>query len=154
MAYDRDQLTNPERRLPDIRLPRGSDGENRALRPAPRSSRVIFLAHGHGCAQCAAYARSLAVAEADLSEWDARLLVISRDPMEAGPEVETLLDTDGRVERALSLRPPAVLVVDEWGQVHHTSASDDSHSLPGAAELVSWARYLAIQCPECQGEAL
>src|SRR5690606_28775006 len=32
-------------------------------------------------------------------------------------------------------------------------AGDDHRFLP-PEELVEWARYLAVQCPECQGEAL
>jgi hypothetical protein len=48
----------------------------------------------------------------------------------------------------------AAVVADPWGEVRFRHHGGAAHDLPDPAELVDWARFIAIQCPECEGEAL
>ena len=48
---------------------------------------------------------------------------------------------------------PGVVVADRWGEIFCVQASPDVNGLPGADELLEWARFVQHQCPECQGEA-
>ena len=57
------------------------------------------------------------------------------------------------IEAVIGMRAPAVLVLDQWGEVKETIAVA-RHEFPERTALVAWARYLATQCPECEGEAL
>ena len=49
---------------------------------------------------------------------------------------------------------PVGNVADPWGEVRMRHAAGAAHDLPSPAELVDWARFVAMQCPECEGEAL
>jgi hypothetical protein len=40
---------------------------------------------------------------------------------------------------------PAVLVADRWGEIQHRADA----RLPRVDELMSWVRFVQIQCPEC-----
>jgi hypothetical protein len=48
---------------------------------------------------------------------------------------------------------PGVLVADRWGEIHFIAGAVRVEGLPPASEIVEWVRYVAYQCPECQGEA-
>ncbi|HKP74292.1 MAG TPA: hypothetical protein VJT67_02060, partial [Longimicrobiaceae bacterium] len=65
-----------------------------------------------------------------------------------------LLDAEGRVAAALGVRAPAVVVADQWGEVHEVFEAGEEHRFPRPGEVETWVQYLAIECPECQGEAL
>ena len=48
-----------------------------------------------------------------------------------------------------------MIIADQWGEVFLVEAGGAGvHGLPAAEEVVEWLRFVAIQCPECQGEAL
>lgn len=142
MNEGRDELVNPAGRLPDLTLPSAPDGAPHRLRAPGRLSRVLVLVHGPECEGCAAYARELEGEREEIRAWDGRVLLV-------GPGE----DPEGRLAAALGLRPPAVVVADRWGQVHEAREAGEGHDFLPVAEIVSWLRYLAIQCPECQGEA-
>lgn len=55
---------------------------------------------------------------------------------------------------ALRLDPPALAIADQWGEVHAGVAAGAEHRWLAVAEVADWLRYLAMQCPECEGEAL
>ena len=48
---------------------------------------------------------------------------------------------------------PAVAVIDQWGDITDVHAAGPDHAFAAVSEVVSWARFLAVQCPECEGEA-
>jgi hypothetical protein len=50
---------------------------------------------------------------------------------------------------ALGVDPPAVVVVDEWGEVYF-SLRATGHDLPEVHDVIDWVRFVAIQCPECE----
>jgi hypothetical protein len=102
--------------------------------------------------------RELEAEAESLREWDARVLVVLATPPEAAArfpagKFTVLSDAEGRLAAALSIRPPALVLADQWGEVHARQEAGEEHAFLTLDEIVSWLRYLAIQCPECQGEA-
>ena len=75
-------------------------------------------------------------------------------PPPLAPSPRVLVDVEQRVARACGVAPPALLIADRWGVLHLTHDAGADHEWPAPAEVVSWLRYLAIRCPECEGEAL
>jgi hypothetical protein len=63
------------------------------------------------------------------------------------------VDVEQRLALALSVQIPALVIADQWGEIHHVEEAGPDHRFPATGEVVDWVRYLAIQCPECQGEA-
>lgn len=151
MSGARDELVNPRRRLPELSLATPS-GETVRLRGGGRRSPVLVLVHVGPCAACDAFLRALAAASDALREWDGNVRVIAPAPAES--PFPLLVDTEGRVASALGVRAPAVVIADQWGEVHEAHEAGDEHRFPTVTEIEDWLRYLAIQCPECQGEAL
>lgn len=157
MSDGRADLVNPRRRLPELALP-SADGAPVPLRAPGRRSPLIVLAHGGDCAACAVFVRRLEAERAEIEAWDGRVLLVAPGSTGAEPSIRSdafpvLIDGDGRVAKALSVHPPAVVVADPWGEIHEAREGGEAHRLPSPEEIVGWLRYLAIQCPECQGEA-
>jgi hypothetical protein len=48
---------------------------------------------------------------------------------------------------------PGALIADRWGEIACIAATKDVAELPPVQELLEWASYVQLQCPECQGEA-
>lgn len=158
MTDARASLTQPHRRLPELALATPS-GAPRRLRSGGRRSRVLVMVHPGGCAACAELVARLHAASGALQEWDGDVLVITPDRAEdvgdpsSTPAFPVLLDPEQRLASSLGVTHPAVVIADQWGEVHEVREGGDGHRFPGVAEIESWLRYLAIQCPECQGEA-
>lgn len=156
---DRGELINPQRRLPDLALPQVPGGEPCRLRPPGRRSPVLVLVDGAGCAACSEFVARLEAEIRSIEEWDGRPLVIAPQDLARAGDLRTrtslpvLADPDRRLGTALSVGPPAVLVADQWGQVHEIHEAGEDHRFPEPDAVVACLRYLAIQCPECQGEA-
>lgn len=159
---DRPRLAQGER-LPDLRLAAAPDGAPVPLvAPGGRQVPVIVAVDGAECADCLAYLRRLAEAAAEIAEWDGRVLVVvPGDADEAArlaesvhPPFPVLADPERRLAGRLRLHGAAVLVADPWGEVRFRHEAGTAHDLPEPAELVDWARFVAIQCPECEGESL
>ena len=43
------------------------------------------------------------------------------------------------------------MITDEWGEVYFVADAGAGHDLPTLVEIGDWVRFLAIQCPECEG---
>lgn len=159
MTSDRDGLTSPRRRLPDLALPLAPGGEPCRLRAPGRRSPLLVLVHGAGCAACGDFVRRLEADSQSIEEWDGRPLVIAPEDLARAEELRhrtrlpVLADPERRLGTALSVRAPAVVVADQWGEVHEVHEAGEDHRFPEPDAVVAWLRYLAIQCPECQGEA-
>ena len=81
--------------------------------------------HSAGCLECRRYIRTeLASASEQLAQWGGRLAVV----LPGFPD-------DAR----------------EWGEVFFVADAGLGHDLPGSGEMEDWIRFLAIQCPECEG---
>lgn len=149
---------NPGRRLPEITLPSVPDGTPLPIRTRGRNARVLLLLHPD-CPECGEYHRAIGERAAELQEWDGRVLAVLAGPIDADVPAQdratdTAVDTDRTVPGALSVREPAVVVADQWGVIHAAEEAGAEHRFPEPEALVEWARYLAIRCPECEGEAL
>jgi hypothetical protein len=153
----RDELIHPRRRLPDLALAAATGAVHR-LRGAGRRSPVLVLVHAPPCAACEAYVRRLERAASTLREWDGEVLVVApaggAGEETPGSPFPLLRDAGDRLSTALGVRAPAVAIADQWGEVHELREAGEEHSFPAEEEVESWLRFLAIQCPECEGEAL
>ena len=147
-------VIEPSKRLPELSLPSLPDGRMVPLRLPGRRAPLLVLVHPGGCEACAAFVAGVAAASESLRDWDGYALVIRPDEGgAAGAGVTTLADREGRAAAALAVAPPAVVVADQWGEIHLRHEAGNAHDFPSIAELVEWLRFLAIQCPECQGES-
>jgi peroxiredoxin len=153
----------PTERLPDLRLPSASGGAPVPLvPPGGRSVPVIVAVHGSGCAGCRAFAQALAAAGAELREWDAHVVVVVPGDVDQAARFADgallpfpmLADEARRLWTRMGMEGAAAMVADPWGEVRMRHVAGSAHDLPPPAELVDWARFVAMQCPECEGEAL
>jgi len=158
MSASQRGIVDPLDRLPDITLP-GADGVPVRLRARGRRATLLLLVHAPGCAACGAFVQGLEAEADEIEAWDGRPLIVQPEPGPAaaapapGRHFPLLSDPDARVSTALSVRPPALVLADQWGEVHLRHEAGEDHRFPTVAEIVEWLRFLAIQCPECQGEA-
>lgn len=147
-------------RLPDLRLPSAPAGTPVPLVPAGgRLVPIVVAVHGAECDACRAFARGLAGADAGLREWDGRAAVVVPGGVDEaarfadGLALPVLADAGRKLWTRMRFEGAAVFVADPWGEVRHRQVAGAAHGLPTPAELVDWARFVAIQCPECEGEA-
>ena len=47
---------------------------------------------------------------------------------------------------------PGIVVADRWGEIYFVTGASDVAALPSFDEILDWLRYVAHECPECQGE--
>jgi peroxiredoxin len=150
----------PTERLPDLRLPTAPEGAPVPLvEPGGRGVPILLAVHSADCVECRAFARSLAAADAELREWDGRVTVVVPGSIDDaarfadGLPFPVLADAERNLWTRMGMEGAAVLVADPWGEVRMRQVAGAAHDLPSPAELVDWARFVAIQCPECEGEA-
>jgi peroxiredoxin len=161
MHVGKKELTNPVRRLPDLALPLRSGGPPLAVRAPRRRSTILLLLHDGGCKECWRYAQEIAETDAEIREWDGRVFAIMPEsPAASSPEngstlpFPLMLDVQGTLSTRLTVDVPSVVVADQWGEIHAIEEAGPEHEFLAAEELIEWSKYLAIQCPECQGEVL
>jgi hypothetical protein len=91
----------------------------------------------------------------EIQEWGGRLtIVVPGGRADAATFAETTTDMLEVVvdpERAFGAGHATLIVADEWGEVHFVADAGAGHELPSQEEVVQWVRFLAIQCPECEG---
>lgn len=149
---NRAQLTDRQRHLPDIDLISSTSKHEPLLRHG-RALLVVAL-HDVTCRLCNEFLRSLREVNDELNSWDMDVAVIAPDTAVAEKTLRWFVDADSMFAQAMAIDAPAVLVVDQWRDVKELYEVGDNHNFPEAAALVAWARYLATQCPECEGESL
>jgi peroxiredoxin len=161
-TVDRPRLQTGER-LPDLRLADAVSGRLLPLvPPGGRQVPVVVIVDGAACEPCRAWLRRLAEAEPEMRAWDGRVAVVvpgsgedaARLVESIHPPFLVLADPERALARRLGTAGAAVVVADPWGEVRHRHDAGSAHDLPGPAELVDWVRFVAIQCPECEGESL
>jgi peroxiredoxin len=142
--------------LPSVSLAATPDGELVDLRGG-RGPRVLVLMHAGACDGCQDFLRQIAPIATEVAEWGGRLLVVpepeeDHDALlgEAPPGMRVLSDPEQTVARDLGLTGAAVVIADEWGEIYFAAQSGTGHRLPLPEEIVSWVRFIAIQCPECE----
>jgi peroxiredoxin len=117
--------------------------------------------HAADCADCRTFAQLLAAADAELREWDTHVVVVvpgdvdqaARFAEGAALPFPVVADAERKLWTRMGMEGAAAIVADPWGEVRMRHAAGAAHDLPAPAELVDWARFVAIQCPECEGEA-
>lgn len=161
---DRTTMTTESKltRLPDLTLPAAPEGTPISLRTHRRQGTVLLLLHSAGCQACLRYVDALAEVHEQLTDWDGRVVVVvpavASDAAQVHADHATpfavAADPEGACARRCRVDGGSVLIADQWGEVFFTHAgSPDAHDFPSPAEVVEWLRFMAIQCPECQGEA-
>lgn len=152
----------PTERLPDLRLPSAAGGAPVALvPPGGRRVPIVLAVHAADCVVCRSAAQALAAVDAELREWDAHVVIVVpgdvgqavRFAQGAGLPFPVLADAPRAQWTRLGMEGAAAVVTDPWGEVRMRHVAGAAHDLPSAAELVDWARFVAMQCPECEGEA-
>ena len=147
----RDRIRRGDR-LPRIGL-RDPFGEVEVdVRPT-RGPRVVVTLHRGDCDACIGYVEEIASTDEPLEAWGADILAISPDPLSTRDTVLARLGipvledpehvlADGRVN---------VLIADEWGEVHFAGEPSGMHSRVAPEDVLEWVKFIAIQCPECEG---
>ena len=143
-------------RLPSIALA-SAEGARVPVR-GHRGPVVVFVPHAPDCAGCLAYVRDLAASADAIAEWGASIRVIADANAAqakalgaaAGNRIRVLLDPERVLAARVAAGEAAVLVADEWGEIYFTAEAAAAHDLPAADEIVQWARFVAVQCPECE----
>lgn len=118
-----------------------------------RGPRAVFVIHASDCGGCRTYIQQLVAAGGAFREWDGRVSVVAYEPPEAAarvstefPQLQVLSDPDA----TLGAGKAALLLADEWGEVHFAVQDVADHALPSVEEIAGWMRFIAIQCPECE----
>jgi hypothetical protein len=158
----RDDLNNPQHRLPQLTLVSARTGAPRPLRDRGRIAPAIVVAHNGGCRQCDAFLGRLALERQSFLDWGGEVVVVRSGvrctEYDGGPAAESpfpvLLDRDGLLARALAIEVPAVVIADQWSVIHCAEQAGPEHRFITPAEISDWMKYLAVLCPECEGESL
>lgn len=153
-------------RLPYLFLPSAPAGDVHRLRAGRGYASIVLLLHKTDCAPCRSYAEQLTALRSELQEWDAQIVAVFADSPANVTQWWTMLpgrssaavvaEADGQQCAAglCGLQTPALLIADQWGVLYFARGAGPEHAFPAPAEVVEWARFMAIQCPECQAEAL
>lgn len=148
--------------LPDLRLSAAPSGAPVSVRRRGRDNTVLIALHAADCEPCLAYLSALAEAHESLREWDGRVLAVLRGPLEAAEEIRAerklpfavVVDPEGKLGRGWGIHGGALLIADQWGELFLVQEGRAArHDFPPPEEVAQWLRWVAIQCPECQGEA-
>jgi hypothetical protein len=139
-------------RLPSVTLRTGSGEREFRLRPA-RGPRVLVAMHQADCEECIGYVKEITSARKPLEDWGADILIISR---EAIPANDTVLMGLGvpvleDLKHVVAHGRLTVIIVDQWGKVYFASEPDGVHGGVTPEEVTEWVKFIAIQCPECEG---
>jgi hypothetical protein len=138
-------------RVPPVVLKQPGGGGEVGLQPV-RGPRVIVALHRPDCEECVAYAREVASIRDEVASWGGDIVVVAGASIPDtsvlhGLEVAVLKDPDNIIaDGRLS-----VTIVDEWGEVYFASEPEGTHGRIAAEEVVEWVKFIAIQCPECEG---
>lgn len=139
-------------RLPDVAL-HTPDGAVVNLRTPRRSLVLVVLDDAPEAreARDAAWLAQLAEQQATIAEWDGAVYVVRPDaavdaPGHPPPPLPTLLDPEGRVARSAGVQPPALVLADQWGEVHEPPAPAEGGRWPASERVTQWVRWAAIRC--------
>ena len=145
-----DPNPTPRRRLPDVALAPPGGGAAVPLR-VPRHAAVLVLLDAPPDEGTRDYLGELAGAASGIAGWDGRVIVVVGG--ESGPALAALglpfpvlADPGGAVAAAAGVAAPALVVADQWGEVHSSTAVGPGRPWPRPAELEKWAQFLAIRC--------
>lgn len=154
------------RAIPSRSLSTDADDTFRLTSLRGRRQAILHLAHDATCLPCFGYARQLVARRAEADELDTEVVVVVTGTPEAAggwrhaidPAVPIVADPDATWKTAVAdhLGVPGgeafVLVVDRYGAPRAVSAAPEAGGCLDPSEAISWARFVALDCPECSGE--
>jgi hypothetical protein len=149
---NRAQLTERQRHLPDTDLVSSTGTREQLLRHG--RALLLIVLHDVTCRLCMEFLRSLREVNDELDSWDMDVAVIAPDTAVGETTFRFFVDAEGSFALAMAIHAPAVMVVDRWRDVKELYDVGGNHNFPEADSLIAWGRYLATQCPECEGESL
>lgn len=119
-----------------------------------RGPRAVLVVHSAECTGCRMYMEQLAAASPTFREWGGRISVVAYEPVAKADTLRTDALAGMQVlsdpHSTLGVEPAALLLADEWGEVHFAMEGVADHALPQPAEIADWLRFISIQCPECE----
>lgn len=141
--------------LSGVSLPSWPTGAMESLRSG-RGPRVLVALHSAACLECRRYIQTeLAPASEQLAQWGGRLAVVlpgfPDDARELAGLIPGAIQLLGDPDEGVALGSAMVIIVDEWGEVFFVANAGVGHDLPRSGDMAAWIRFLAIQCPECEG---
>jgi hypothetical protein len=118
---------------------------------------VVFVPHIEPCPECVDYVAVLGAAAEGLREWATQtLILVSGARAGTAPGVALLDDSTGtgRAQLGIGADQAAVIQADRWGAVYQAEMAGPTPAahagLPLAHDLVAMAKFIDIQCPECE----
>lgn len=145
----------PRMLLPAMNLVSTATGAVVNLRAGPGPQALVVM-HSVACDACRRYVREhLAAGAQRIADWGGRLSVVvpgrlgnATDFAETTTDaLQVLVDA----EETFASGGAMVVITDQWGEVYFVATAGAGHDLPTREEVVAWVRFLAIQCPECEG---
>lgn len=149
------QLTNRRNSVADLSLESDAGAFSFGRR---RGSIILVLFHTETCAACREYLDKLSQENAELAEWDAVVAMVTpvakADAAIEPTQARVLYDPGQSVAKVAGIDAPGVVIVDQWSDITDIYAAGKNHEFPAVADVIASVRYLATQCPECEGETL
>lgn len=122
------------------------------LRPT-RGARVFVTMHRPDCDECVRCVREIASLREAVASWGADILVVSAEAIE--PQDMALRQLGVPVledpARAMADGRLTVIITDQWGEAWFAGDGKGLHDCISSDEVVEWVKFIAIQCPECEG---
>jgi mycoredoxin len=154
------------RRLPLRTLPQVAGGDFSLESISGRLQAAIFFAHGSTCLACYGYAKRLARQREALAEERAIPIVVVGSELAAASswlheirgDIVILADAANAWKSAVigaldeASGQTAMIVVDRFAAPRAGSFASEAGGLIAPAEATDWLRFLALECPGCEGE--
>lgn len=118
---------------------------------------VVFVPHLEPCPECLRYVEVLGAAAGGLKEWATQALILVTGAHPGAVAGVALLDDStgaGRAQLDIGDDQAAVIQADRWGAVYQSEIAGPTSTaharFPLAHDLVAMAKFIDIQCPECE----
>ena len=140
-------------RLPDRALPERAGGGAVSLRQGRHGTVIVLLGSSLEVVD-AEFVRTLAERREALHAWDGRVLLLIADvdaPVAGALDdlrlsLPVLLDVESAVASAADVRPPALVITDQYGEAYLRESITADRPWPTVDSIEQWLRYLSIRC--------
>ncbi|MGH7963534.1 MAG: peroxiredoxin family protein [Candidatus Binatia bacterium] len=154
----------PRSRLPDFALPSSEEGQRIDVSDyRGRRNLVVAFVGNPDRPPCRQLLSGLAQRYPEFVEEETKVLVAVRGSVHEAAQIKAryhlpfpvLADEDGQVFQAFGALTPygaasmAVYITDRFGQVYWGYRIDEGQSPPRVEEVLEWAHFIELQCPEC-----
>jgi hypothetical protein len=109
--------------------------------------------HRPDCDECVRYVREIASLRESVESWGADLLVVSAEDVDPHHMAlrQLAVPVLGDPARTMADGRLTVIIADEWGEVWFAGDGEGLHDCISPDEVADWVKFIAIQCPECEG---